>query len=75
MFDALAMFESPMQWAIVGLIVVLLFGGSKIPEMMKGLGTGMKEFKKGLRDDDEITEKKDGAEKKEISSADTTKKD
>jgi sec-independent protein translocase protein TatA len=75
MFNAFAMFESPMQWAIVGLIVVLLFGGSKIPEMMKGLGTGMKEFKKGLRDDDETTEKKDGSEKKEISSVDTTKKD
>ncbi len=40
---------------IVLLIVLVLFGGSKIPEMMRGLGQGMKEFKKATRDDDEPT--------------------
>lgn len=40
---------------IVLLIVLVLFGGSKIPEMMRGLGQGMKEFKKATRDEDETT--------------------
>jgi sec-independent protein translocase protein TatA len=53
MFDTLAMFESPTQWIVVLAVVLLLFGGSRIPEMMKGLGSGMKEFKKGLREDEE----------------------
>jgi sec-independent protein translocase protein TatA len=39
-------------WQIVLLVAValLLFGGKKIPELMKGLGQGMKEFKKATRD-------------------------
>ena len=32
-------------------IVLLLFGGKKIPELMKGLGTGIKEFKNASKDD------------------------
>jgi len=38
---------------IVILIVVVLFGGSKIPQLAKGLGQGLKEFKTAVRDDDE----------------------
>ena len=34
------------EWILVALAVLLLFGGKKIPELMKGLGQGMKEFKK-----------------------------
>ena len=41
---------------LILLVVVLLFGGRKIPELMKGIGQGMKEFKKASRLDDE-TEK------------------
>lgn len=37
---------------VIILIVVLLFGGRKIPELMKGLGQGMKEFKKARNEDD-----------------------
>jgi sec-independent protein translocase protein TatA len=48
---------------LIGLVILLLFGGKKLPELMKGLGKGMKEFKdaqkdiqeqisKGLDDDD-----------------------
>jgi len=39
---------------IIGLAVVilLLFGGRKIPELMKGLGTGLKEFKKATKEED-----------------------
>ena len=38
---------------IVMVIVLVLFGGAKIPEMMKGMGQGMREFKKAAHDDDE----------------------
>ncbi len=42
-------------WHLVILIgaVLLLFGGQKIPEMMSGIGKGMKEFKKSMKDEDE----------------------
>ena len=53
MLDQVAMFESPTQWIIILVIVLLLFGGSRIPEMMRGLGSGMKEFKKGLNEDED----------------------
>ncbi len=38
-------FVGPWQWVIIGLAILLLFGGKKLPELMKGLGTGIKEFK------------------------------
>lgn len=38
---------------IIVLIVVILFGGKKIPELFKGLGSGMKEFKKAIKEGDE----------------------
>ena len=44
------------EWIVVVLVVVLLFGGKKIPELAKGLGKGIKEFKsasKELKDEDE----------------------
>ena len=37
---------------IIGAVVVLLFGARKIPELMKGVGTGIKEFKKASKDDE-----------------------
>jgi len=39
-----------MEWVIVILAVLLLFGAKKIPELMRGLGTGIKEFKKATRE-------------------------
>lgn len=40
---------------IIGLAILLLFGGKKIPELMKGLGKGVKSFKDGLKEvEDEI---------------------
>ncbi|MDY3318007.1 twin-arginine translocase TatA/TatE family subunit [Riemerella anatipestifer] len=41
-------------WQIVAVVVVLLllFGGKKIPELMKGLGSGIKEFKDAVKEDD-----------------------
>ena len=50
----------PWQIVIIALVIVLLFGGKKIPEMMKGLGKGVRSFKEGLREvDDENKNKKD----------------
>ncbi|MBR0500441.1 MAG: twin-arginine translocase TatA/TatE family subunit [Bacteroidales bacterium] len=40
----------PWQWVIIGLVVLLLFGGKKIPELMHGLGKGMKSFKAGMKE-------------------------
>ena len=37
---------------IVLVLVLILFGGAKVPQLMKGLGEGMKEFKKATRDDE-----------------------
>lgn len=42
----------PWQIAIVVALVLLMFGGKKIPELMKGLGTGIKEFKTATKDDE-----------------------
>lgn len=41
----------PWQIALVVVLVLLLFGGKKIPEMMRGLGRGMKEFKDASKED------------------------
>lgn len=35
----------PTEWIVILIVVLLLFGGKKIPELMKGLGAGVKEFK------------------------------
>ncbi|MFZ0979400.1 MAG: twin-arginine translocase TatA/TatE family subunit [Candidatus Acidiferrales bacterium] len=45
------MFDSPMHLLIIAAVVLVLFGGKKIPEMMKGLGQGVREFKDGMRGD------------------------
>jgi sec-independent protein translocase protein TatA len=37
---------------LIVLVLLLLFGGKKIPELMRGLGQGMKEFKKAVKEDD-----------------------
>jgi len=44
-------FVGPGQIVIILVIVILLFGGRKIPELMKGIGEGLKEFKKATKDD------------------------
>lgn len=43
----------PWQIVIIVILVVLLFGGRKIPELMRGLGQGMKEFKDATKTEDE----------------------
>ena len=50
------------EWAIIIGVILLFFGANRIPELMKGLGSGVKEFKKGLKDED--TNKDKETEKK-----------
>ena len=38
---------------LIALVVLLLFGGKKIPEMMKGLGRGVKSFKEGMKEEED----------------------
>lgn len=48
------------QIILIVVVVLLLFGGKKIPELMRGLGSGIKEFKNASKEDDDTdTEKKD----------------
>ncbi len=42
------------EWLIILLVVVLLFGGKKIPELMRGLGKGVREFKNAANETDEV---------------------
>ena len=59
------------QWVAIVLVVLLLFGGKKIPELMRGLGKGLKEFKSGMKEaEGEINDIK-----KEIETDETKKKD
>lgn len=44
------------EWIIILLVILLLFGGKKIPELMRGLGKGVRSFKDGLND---ISDKND----------------
>ena len=46
----------PGQIFIILLVVLLLFGGKKIPELMKGLGTGIKEFKNASKEEEKEKE-------------------
>ena len=46
------------QIVLIVVVVLLLFGGKKIPELMKGLGGGIKEFKKASQDESKDLEKK-----------------
>ena len=48
----IAGFVGPQEVIIILIIVLLLFGGRKIPELMKGLGKGMKEFKNATKEDE-----------------------
>lgn len=46
----------PQQIVIVLVVVLLLFGGRKIPELMRGLGSGIKEFKNAAKEDEDDNE-------------------
>ena len=43
-------FVGPWEIVIIALVILLIFGGKKIPELMKGLGKGVKSFKQGMNE-------------------------
>ena len=43
------------HWLVILAVVVLLFGAKKIPELAKGFGQGIKDFKKAIKEDEEAT--------------------
>ena len=45
---------SPIHWLIVLAIIVILFGGRRIPEVMRGMGEGIRSFKEGMRGDNGV---------------------
>lgn len=47
------------QIILIAVIILLLFGGKKIPELMKGIGNGIKEFKNAAKDDQPANSKKE----------------
>ena len=55
----------PWQIVLIVLVVLLLFGGKKIPELMRGLGKGVREFKDGINPDEAQKKDSESVEKKE----------
>lgn len=53
------LFIGTQELLIIALIVLLLFGGSQIPKLMRGLGKGVKSFKEGMEGKEEETEKEE----------------
>ena len=47
------------EWVLILLAVLLLFGGKKIPELMRGLGSGIKEFKDATKEDKKTIDRKE----------------
>ena len=50
---------------VIALIVLLFFGGKKIPELMRGLGKGVKSFKEGMNEVSDLKEEVEKDEKKD----------
>ena len=46
----LGFLPSGSEWIIIALVILLLFGGKKIPELMRGIGKGIRSFKEGMND-------------------------
>jgi sec-independent protein translocase protein TatA len=63
-------FSSPFHLILIILVIVLLFGGKKIPELMRGIGQGMKEFKKASKLDDEPVKKEPESKDTEVKAED-----
>ena len=63
--QTLAFGGNPTAWIIGLVVIVVLFGGAKIPELMKGMGQGMRELKKGLNEeeDDELRKEREKEER------------
>lgn len=64
----------PMELILIFLVVVLLFGGKKIPEIAKGLGKGIRDFKSSLAGNDEKDDAKNLAKPDQKASQDSNSK-
>jgi sec-independent protein translocase protein TatA len=75
MIPLFAIFDAPMQMLVVGLIVLLLFG-NRLPGVMRSLGRGVTEFKKGIEGiEDDTSASPKNAEPKKIEEQATKKID
>ena len=63
--NTLFMNIGPTEIFIIALVVLLLFGGKKIPELMKGLGKGVKSFKEGMNEVTDITKDEKKSDKQD----------
>lgn len=57
MLNMILLFIGATELIVIAVIVILLFGGKKIPELMRGLGRGVKEFKDGMNEPSKPEEK------------------
>lgn len=65
MLDSVLLFFSMggSEWILIVVVVLVMFGGKKIPELMKGMGRGVKEFKEGINGSDDAAKSTDTKEK------------
>ncbi|PKT76674.1 twin-arginine translocase TatA/TatE family subunit [Helicobacter winghamensis] len=68
------MMPSVQQLLIVLLIIVVLFGAKKIPDLAKGLGSGIKNFKKAVKEDDEEVAQNTKIEQDKVTTVQTDSK-
>jgi len=67
MIAQVLLYGMPGVWsiALIAVVILLVFGGKKIPELMRGLGSGIKEFKEGIKEDNpEVEDPKEIEDKK-----------
>ena len=69
------LFIGTTELLLIGGIALLLFGGKKLPEMMRGLGEGVREFKKGVNDAKETDENPNNEEVEKKESEENLSKD
>lgn len=75
LFATQLLFIGSTELLLIGGIALLLFGGKKLPEMMRGLGQGVREFKKGVNDTKETDENPNNEEVEKKVSEDNPSKD
>lgn len=75
LFITQLLFIGSTELLLIGGIALLLFGGKKLPEMMRGLGQGVREFKKGVNDAKETDENPNNEEVEKKESEENPSKD
>jgi sec-independent protein translocase protein TatA len=67
MLDTLAFWNNPTAIIIIAVVILVLFGGARLPEFMRGIGRGVKELKEGMNatEDDELRREREKEEARE----------